>query len=160
VFAELRETRRLPGGRRKVLVAEASLAAAGDDEPLAGYRQVGDAAQTWSLRLAFIFIDDRPDRDADDEVGAGFSRFIRAAARAPGLGREVLLEAEIDQGREPRIGLERDVAALAAIAAGRAALGDVLLAAPRDNTIPALSGGDGYRDFVNKLRLADLRARR
>jgi hypothetical protein len=65
----------------------------------------------------------------------------------------VLLEPEIDQRRDPRVGLERDIAALAAVAPGRSALGDVLLPSPRDNAVPTLSGGDGYRDFVDKLRL-------
>jgi hypothetical protein len=65
----------------------------------------------------------------------------------------VFLEPEIDQCRDPRVGLERDVAALPAVAARRSALGDIFLSSPRDNSVPALSGGDGYRDFVDKLRL-------
>jgi hypothetical protein len=136
-----------------MLVPETPLASASDDEPLAGDREVGDAPDARGVGLAFIFIDDRPDGDSDDQIGPSLPRFVRCAARVAGLGRKVFPEAEIDQGREPGIGLEGDVAPFPPIAAGRPPFGDVLLAAPRDDAVPTLSGGDGYRDFVNKLRL-------
>jgi hypothetical protein len=66
----------------------------------------------------------------------------------------MLLIAEIDERREAGIGLQGDIPALAAVASGRSALGNVFLAAPRDKAVPALAGGDGYLDLVDELRLA------
>jgi hypothetical protein len=139
-----------------MLIAEATLAAARDDEALAGGSEIGDTPDARGPGLAFILIDDRSDRDADDQIVAGLTGLVGGSAPAPGLGREVLFEAEIDQRRKPGVSLEGDVAALAAVPACGAALRDVFLPPPRDNAVPTLSGGDGYRDFVNKLRLASL----
>jgi hypothetical protein len=155
-FAELREARRLSRRSREMLIAEATLAAPCDDQTLAGNREVGDPPDARCPGLAFILIDDRSDGDADDQIGAGLAGLVGCSAGSAGFGREVLLEAEIDQRRKAGVSLEGDVAALAAVPAGGAALGDVLLSPPRDNSVPALSGGDGYRDFINKLRLASL----
>jgi hypothetical protein len=155
-FAELGEARRLPRRGREMLIAQTTLAASRDDETLAGDREIGDAPDARCSGLAFILIDDRSDGDADDQIGAGLAGLVGRSARSPGLGREVLLEAEIDQRRKPGVCLEGDVAALAAVPARGAAFRDVLLSPPRDNSVPALSGGDGYRDFINKLRLASL----
>jgi hypothetical protein len=136
-----------------MLIAETTLAAARNDEALPGRREIGDAPDAGRIGLAFILIHDRSDGDADDQIGAGLAGFVGGPARAPGLSLEVLLEAEIDQSRKPGIGFQGDVASLTAVPACGAALGDVFLSPPRDNAVPALSGGDGYRDFINKLRL-------
>ena len=65
---------------------------------------------------------------------------VRAGAVAAFFGAEMLGIAEIDQGIEVFHGLENDIAAFAAIAAIRATELDELLAAERDDAIPAIAG--------------------
>jgi hypothetical protein len=59
--------------------------------------------------------------------------------------------AEIDQGVEVLVGLQPDAAAVAAVAAVRAAQRDELLAAETDAAIAAVAGGDGDFNFVDEF---------
>ena len=68
-----------------------------------------------------------------------------------GFGCKVAPKAKLDQRREFRVGFEIDVAAVAAVAAGGAALRNVLLAAPRDDAVAAVAGSDRYLGLVDEL---------
>ena len=68
-----------------------------------------------------------------------------------GLGLEVLLIAEVDQGVEPGGAFDHDVAAPAAVAAVRAAELDELLAPERDAARPAVAGADIDPGLIEKL---------
>src|SRR5690606_10655912 len=67
------------------------------------------------------------------------------------LGAELALVAEVDQGVEVLVGLQPDVAALAAVAAVGAAERDELLAAEAHATVAAVAGADGDLCFVDEF---------
>ena len=67
------------------------------------------------------------------------------------LGLEVTLEAEVEEGRQSRIGAQDDVAARAAVAAARPAVRAVLLAQERDTAAPAVTGFDRDQRFIDEL---------
>jgi hypothetical protein len=72
---------------------------------------------------------------------------------APGLavlGGPVAHAPEVDEGVEPRVGVEEDVAALAAVAPVGPALGDVLAAVEGDAAVPAVAGLNDDGDLVDE----------
>src|SRR5579875_272705 len=153
-FSALGKARSLARARCEVLVAEAAAPSPRDDQTLARMGEVGNAPHSGCRPVAFIFIDDRTDRNRHVQVRAGASGFIGAAARAARFGGKLLLIAEVDQGGDAGIGFKDDIATFAAVAPGRPALGHVLFPPPRDKTVAALTGGHGYRGLINELRVA------
>ncbi len=75
---------------------------------------------------------------------------------AAASGFEFAIVTVAQQGVVVRIGFDVDVAALAAIAAGRAAARDVLLPAKRDAAVAAVAGFDGDFGFIRKHGSPDL----
>src|SRR5690242_12202522 len=103
--------RRLVGRALVMGVAEAAIAAAGDDDALAGLRQIG---QKDGLVLAKNL---RADGGLDDQVLASGAAAVLPHAVAPAPRLEMLPVAEVDERIEVRHRLQNDAAAAAAIAA-------------------------------------------
>ena len=142
--AGLGVARGLVGGGWEVPVAAAALAAAGDDDALAGLVEVGQEDAVLGV------VDERAGRDGDDEVLAVLAVHLLAHGRLAALGVPVVLAGEIEEGVFVRVGEEDDAAAVAAVAAIGAALGDVLFAAERDAARAAVTGLYVDLGFVNK----------
>src|SRR5262249_14568269 len=94
--------------------------------------------------------DEGAERDADNPVHARLAVLVLAAAVLAALGAIVLLVLEVEKGRQLLVGDEDDVAAVAAIAPGRAALGHVRLAAECGDAVPAVAGADIDLGFVDE----------
>jgi hypothetical protein len=107
-------------------------------------------------RLAVLLVDLRADRHFQDDAFAVGAVAVLAHAVAAGFGLEVLLVAVVDQGVEPVDGLDDDVAALAAVAAGRSAEFDELLAPERDAAVAARAGHNVDLGFVEELHGRDI----
>ena len=91
----------------------------------------------------------RAGRDVDDQIVAAESGHFLAHAGLAAFGLPMMPAGEIEQGVLVRIGDEDDAAAVAAVAAVGAALGDVFLAAEGDASVPAVAGfhlNDGFID--------------
>jgi hypothetical protein len=108
-----------------VFVAEAALAAAGDDEGLARLEV--------DLEFAGVgVVNQRPGGQTDNAVTPVGAVALLLHAVFAILGLPVGPAAEVQKRIDPVIGLEDHVATLAAVAALRAALGLVLLSTERD----------------------------
>jgi len=144
--------RGLVGGALEVGVAKAAVAALGDADAVANVREVG------KQRLVVFCEHLRARRDLDDAIFAACARAVAAHAVDAGLGLEVLLVAVIDQRVEIIDTLDDNVATMSAVAAVRAAVFDVLLAAEREAAVAALAGL--YVDFrrIEELHLTFLAA--
>ncbi len=118
---DLGEARRLPRRTGKVFVATAAGPAPGDDDARLGVREVGDEP---ALTVEHL----RAHRHVQHRVLAvGAVRQAPAAATAA-TGAQLLIRTDAGQVAPTRIRNQHDVAAGAAVAAVRAALGHVLLA--------------------------------
>ncbi len=93
-----------------------------EDDALADLGEVGEDM------LLVVVQDLRADRDLDDEVVAARAGPVAAGAALAARRPEMLGVAKVDQGVEALDRLEDDVAALAAVAAVRAAIFDIFLA--------------------------------
>jgi hypothetical protein len=120
----------------EVQVAPAAVAALGQQQARARVVEVGDQG------FLVLFEDLGADRDLQQHVVA--RRAVARAAHAVDAraGLEVLLIAVVDQGVEAFDGLDPHVAAATAVAAVRAAVLDVLLAAERHRSAAAVTGAD------------------
>ena len=126
-------------------VALAAVAAARDQQALAVLGQVADD-------LVGGDVDDLgADRHADGHVLAGLAVHLPAHAVLAALGAELALVAEVDQGVEVLVGLDPDAAAVAAVAAVRAAERDELLAPEADAAVAAAAGEHGDDCFVDEF---------
>ena len=76
---------------------------------------------------------------------------IAAHAMNAGVGLEVLLVAIVDQGVQALDGLHPDAAAIAAVAAIRAAILDVLLPAKGHGAAASVAGLDVHLALVEKF---------
>ncbi len=126
-------------------VAEAAVAARGDDDALANLGEVGEE------RAAFLVDDLGSDRNFQHRVGAPPAGAIAAHPVHAGLGLEVLLIAKVDQRVEAVRAFDHDIAAAPAVAAVRAAELDEFLAPERDRARPAVAGADIDPRLVEKL---------
>ena len=138
--------RGLVGGRREVGVAAAAASAVGDDDALVG------AGEVRRLFAGLVVVDDGADGDFQDDVDAFAAGFVGAFAVASALGFVFGIEAEVDERVVALAGFHDDVAALAAVAAGRAAAGDELLAAEGQAAVAAVAGFDSDCGFVDEHR--------
>ena len=114
----------------EVQVAASAVAALADDDLGAVLHQVGDQLLADG---PVLFLDDLEDERAhgqvDDQVVRGLAVAVAAHAGLAVLGPVVALEAEVVQRHQPAGAAKDHVAALAAVAAVRAALGQVGLGA-------------------------------
>jgi hypothetical protein len=132
-----------------MLVAQAAFAAFGDLRAIAVLCEIGEKRFGLPFERA---IDERADGNGNDEIGTAAAGLVRLTTGLARFRCELPLETKFDQRRKLRRGLKVDAAAAAAVTAGWAAFGDVLLATPRNDAIAAVPGSDGDRRFVDKLQ--------
>ena len=97
-------------------------------------------------------VDDRADGNGNDQVfAAARPDLFEVPPGLAALGREVPLEAEFDAGSKVGWPPNRLVAAVAAVASGGAAFGDVLFAPPRHQAVAAVAGRHVDGRFVDEL---------
>ena len=147
-FAVFGKARRLPHTGREVLIAESAAPPACSEHAHSGLVQIGEKLLGGVVARSKR---DRTNGHRDREIRAAASRFLRTSARFAGLRRKVPPEAKLNKRREFGRSLEIDAAAMTTVAAGGAALRNVLLAAPRDDAVTSVSRGDGDLDLVNEL---------
>ncbi len=126
-------------------VAEAAVAALGEDDALAGRLEVGEQ------RLAVLVEDLRALGHLQHDVGAAPAGAVLAHAVHAGLGLEMLLIAEVDQRVEAAGAFDDDVAAAPAVAAVGAAEFDEFLAAERNAAGAAVARADEDSRLIKEL---------
>ena len=94
---------------------------------------------------------DRADRDGNHPVLAALAVHLAAHAVLAALRLELALVAEVDQGVEVFVGLDPDVAAVAAVAAVGPAQRDELLAPEAHAAVAAVSGDHCDFGFVDEF---------
>ena len=134
----------LVGAGGEVLVAAASAAAFGDDDGLVGVGEVVDEL------AGVVVVEEGADGDLEGGVFAGLAGAVGAEAVAAALGFVLRVEAEVDEGVVAERGRHEDVAAVAAVAAGGAALGNEFFAAEGHAAVAAVAGLDADSCFVNE----------
>ena len=130
-----------PHGGDEVRVSQAAATAGGHDHALPGLSKIGELAHGL-LGLGVELADDRAKGDLKDKVGTVGAVTFGALAMGAALGAEVVLVAIIDERRELCVGNHHDVAAVAAVAAVGAALGDKRLAPEGHAARPAVAALD------------------
>ena len=145
-FALLGVARSSMGGRREMDVAQPAAPAAGDHHPLAGGHEVGDQV------TAALVEDAGPRRHGQLQLRPGLAMPPRSTAAAPGPGLEVVLEAEVGEGRLSGIDAQVDRSAAAAIAAIRPAARDVRFASEGRGAVSTVAGPDEDRHAVEEHR--------
>src|SRR5579862_4105643 len=123
-------------------VAASAAAAFGCDPGLAVFGEVEE------LLAGFVVKYCGADWDLDGEACAFVTGAVAAFAMTAALGSVFGVEAEVQQGVAVDGGDHDDIAAAAAVAAGRTAMGNVLLAAEGENAVTAVAGFDGDSYFV------------
>jgi hypothetical protein len=144
-LARIGVARRAVGRALEIGVAEAAVAALGQQDAVA------DLFQICEQGLAVLLVDLRAGRHLHDHAGAVRAVTVLAHAVAAALGREMLLVAVVDQGIEPVDRFHDHVAAAPAVAAIRPAELDEFLAPERDAAVPARPGGDIDLGFIQEF---------
>jgi hypothetical protein len=134
-LAEQREARRLAPGVGQRGVAEAALAAVGEDDAGAGADEVGD-------HLAVRGADHGAGRDVQHAVLAAGAVPVAALAGAAVAGLLVRPVVEVQQRVHVGVDLQDDVAPVAAVPTVGATERLVLLPVDRGHAVPAVAGGD------------------
>src|SRR5882724_5842209 len=129
-----------------MLIAASAFAALRHQDTLAGLVEVGDGFA--GLRV----VDKGADGDLKNGVGTGMAAAIGAFAVASAIAAKFAIVAVTQQGIVVRIRFNENAAAMAAIAAGGAAPGYILLAAEGYATVAAVAGFDQNLGFVYKHR--------
>src|SRR5580765_1981537 len=137
-------SRRLVPGLGEMLIATTAASAVRDENALAGRREVGKRC------VGFAVVDHRADGNEQNHVRAGVAGTIRTFAVTATVGFEFAIVAVTEKRVVVGIGFEIDAAAIAAIAAARAAAGDVFFAAERNAAVAAVAGLDCDFCFVNE----------
>ena len=141
--AGLCETRNLPGGGGKMLVALAAAPAVCEDMRLTVGHIRHDAS---GLGVA----DQRAARYLDDQILGVFAAAPSAFAVFSARRRVFSLVTEVSQRAEVGIRLKDDIAASAAVAAVRSSCRDVLFAVKRYRAVAAVAGFDLNVRFIDK----------
>jgi len=97
-----------------------------------------------------LFVDERADRDGELEVLTAGARAVGAHAVLAGLRVGQRMIAVVDEGVDVRAGDDVHRAAMAAVAAARAAARDELLTAEREASPPAVARFHVNVDFVDE----------
>ena len=126
-------------------IAKPAVAAAQEHDALAQLGQIG------KQHGAVLLIDLGADRHFQDGIGAIGAVTVLAHAGAAIFCKKVLLVAVVDQRVETIDGLHHHVAAIAAVAAVRAAELDEFLAAKRDAAVASGAGTDVDLSLVEKF---------
>ncbi len=117
-------------------IAEAAIAALGQQHALARLGQIGDQG------FPIFLVDLGAGRNLEHGIGAAGAMHVAAHAGLAVLGIDVLLIAVVDQRVEIVHGLGPDIAAASAIAAPGAAEFDIFLAPEGNAAIAARTGAD------------------
>ncbi len=125
----------LIGGTFEMLVAVAAFTALGDDDAVTGADVVEDF-------LGFFVEDDGARGYSDDQIGGGFSVLLLASALLAVLGTPEADTLEVDEGIEPGVCDEDDIATFAAIAAVGASLGQEWASMEGETAVAAVAGAD------------------
>ena len=128
--------RRAVGRRREAGISSTAATAAGDDEAGIGVEQLADP---FAFRMS---ADDRPRRDANEDVRGAATVGSAPGAAAARVGSEVAAALEIAEGRLAGLDDQDDVATLAPVAAVGASPRDVCLAAERARAVATGTSGD------------------
>jgi hypothetical protein len=137
--------RRPVGAGLEMQVAQATLAALGDQGLLAIGGQIGQF-------LAGFFVPDHgAHRHPQDQVVGALAVAVAAASLLPVPGLERAGVAVLHQGVDVAVGQRPDAAALAAVAAVRAAHGDEFLPAEGHGAVATAAGGDVDQDFIDEF---------
>ena len=126
-------------------IAAPAIAAAQQSDALASLGQIEQH------RLALVVQYLRADRHMDDQIIAARTGAVLAHAAATARGFEMLAIAKVDQRVQPGHRLEDDVAALAAIAAIRAAIFDIHFAAKAYRPRAAGAGAEVNFGLIEKM---------
>ena len=143
--ARLGKPGHLPGGGGIVGIAPAAPAALGQDEVLPGGHIHDDL-------IAFRIPNHRAPGHLDDQVLAPLARHLPALAVDTGLSGVLALVAEVQQGGQVVVDPENDAAAVAAVAAVRAAGGHIFFPVEGHRTVAAPAANDGNSNFIYKHR--------
>ena len=145
LLARRRLARRAVGAGLEMEVAEAALAALGEQRHLFVLREVGD-------RLAAVLVADlRAHRHAQPDVLGRGAVLVGAAAALAVPCDELALVAVVHQRVDVAVGHRPDAAAATAVAAVRAAPRNELLAPERRRAVAAVAGSDLDARFVDEL---------
>ena len=128
----------------KASIAASSASSARNDEVLVGLGKLE------RLLAGFIVIDDRADGNFQNHVATLASGFVRAFAVAAAFSSVLGIEAEMHERVMALAGFHHDVAALAAVAAGRSAARNELLPAERHAAVAAVAGFDSNFRFIDE----------
>ena len=137
-LALLGKRRRTAHGGHKVRVAEAAHTSRGHNHTLARAGEVGNLVDGL-LRCRVKLAHHGSQRHAKHEVRTVLTVHALSLAVRAAFGLEVVLIAIVDKGRELRVCLDDHVTAMAAVAAVRASLGNVGLAAERHTSRAAVA---------------------
>jgi hypothetical protein len=105
-----------------------------------------------------VVVEEGADGDFEGGVLAGLAGAVGAEAVASALGFVLGVEAEVDEGVVAEGGGHEDVAAVTAIAAGGASLGNKFFAAEGHAAVAAVSGFDPDSCFINKHAISSVQA--
>jgi hypothetical protein len=141
--AGLRKARRLTGRGGEMLVAPAAPAAFRSHIIFSGGHIVHDGA-------ALGVPEQRSPGNSDTDTLAVLARAALALSRRAVFGDIFSFVTEIDQRGHVVVGNENNIAAASAVAAVRSAGGNIFFAVKSHRPVSAVSGADGYRNFVNK----------
>src|SRR5208282_5620826 len=136
--------RGLVPGFCEVLVAAAAAPAARGQKTDA---RLGEVEEYFA---GIVVVDQRADGNFKQGVGAGLAVAVGAQAVTPGVRAKLAVEAVAQEGVVVGIGNDRDAAALAAVAAGRAAAGHKFLAPEGNAAAAAVSSLHVDAGFVNE----------
>ena len=120
-----------------------AFAAAGDLDSLAGHVEVGQ-------KVVVVGVEHQgAGRDGDDQIRPAVPGHLLAHAGFAATGLPVVPAGEVEERVFARIGQQDDAAAVGAVTAVGAALGDVLFPPKRNTPVPAVAGfhvDDGFVD--------------
>src|SRR6266511_315638 len=132
------------GGGGEARIAATAAGAPGDQELLAGPNEI-------TQQFARVAVGDHgAKRHLENRVGSALAVLVGALAVLAALGGVMALVVKVQEGRDGRIGLEDDAAAVAAVAAVRTASGNELLATEAHASGSPVSTLDEDVDLVNE----------
>src|SRR5207237_3363153 len=126
-------------------VAEAPAAAPGEHATGAVLVEVGDDLPARGV------LHERPRRHLEEQFLRRMSVLVAAAPRLAVARPVFALEAEVEERRQPAVGLEDDVGAIPAVSTRGTAPGNVLLPAEGDRSPAAVTRFDVDLCFVDEL---------
>jgi hypothetical protein len=136
----------------EVLVAASAASAFGDDDGLVGVGEVVDEL------AGLVIVEESADGDLEDSVFPGLAGAVGAEAVAAALSFVLGVETEVNQSVVTERGGHEDVAAVAAVASGGAALGNKFFAAEGHAAVATVAGLDPDSCLINKHAISSVQA--